>query len=109
MNYWTQSNLVLRDKTKLHELGATEHWAWFPSEQFYWHAVDCQSSGNLKEETPSHLFVKTQQAVPAVFSRKYYPFAVTLDTFTWPFPHLHSTGAKRWVHPWSTKQWAVLG
>lgn len=33
MNYWNQSNLVLRDKTKLYKLGDTEHKAWLSSEQ----------------------------------------------------------------------------
>ena len=96
MNDWTQSNVAVRDKTKFCKLRATEHGATFPSEHFYWHTINCQSSGKLKEETPSRLFIKTQQAMAAICSVKYYPFAMTLDTFTWPFPHLHSTGAKRW-------------
>lgn len=44
MNYWNQSNLVLRDKTKLCKLGATEYRAWLSSEQLYWNAANCQSS-----------------------------------------------------------------
>lgn len=102
MSYWTQSNLVLRDKTKLSKLGTTEHRVWFPSEQFYWLATDSQSSRNLKDKTPSHLFNKPWQAMAAIFSTKHHPLAATLDTFTRPFPHLCSTGAKWQVHPWST-------
>lgn len=100
MSYWTQSNLVLTGKTELSKLGTTEHRAWFPSERFY--VTDCQSSRNLKDETPPHLPIKPQQAMAAIFSTKHHPLAVTLATFTRPFSPLCSTGAKQWVYPWSS-------
>lgn len=100
MIYWTQSNLVLRGKTELSMLGTTEHRAWFPSERFY--VTDCQSSRNLKDETPSRFSIKPQQAMAAIFSTKYHPLAVTLATFTRPFSPFCSTGAKQRVYPWST-------
>lgn len=100
MIYWTQSNLVLRSKTELSMLGTTEHRAWFPSEWFY--VTECQSSRNLKDETPSHLSITPQQAMAAIFSTKYHPLAVTLATFTRPFSPFCSAGAKQRVYPWST-------